>query len=89
MSGRHIPFTCGSECTRVRGSGSGNLISTGENQVHPLSVLIFNTVINTLVDNIIKSHAELGYSERVPSYKTNLLQENGKFIINYVIQKDY
>ena len=47
-------------------------LQVGVYQGDPLSVLVFNTVMNTLVDTITKSHADLGYSLGASSH--NLLQ---------------
>ena len=46
----------------------------GVYQGDPLSVVIFNTVMNTLVGTITKNHSELGYSLACTKRKTNLLQ---------------
>ena len=46
----------------------------GVYQGDPLSVVIFNTVMNTLVDTITKNHPDLGYSLASSPGKTNLLQ---------------
>ena len=46
----------------------------GVYQGDPLSVVIFNTVMNTLVDTITKNHPDLGYSLACAPRKTNLLQ---------------
>ena len=40
----------------------------------PLSVLVFNTVMNTLVDTITKCHPDLGYQLSSSPIKSNLLQ---------------
>ena len=47
-------------------------LQVGVYQGDPLSVLVFNTVMNTLVDTITKSHADLGYFLGASSH--NLLQ---------------
>ena len=47
-------------------------LQIGVYQGDPLSVIVFNTVMNTLVDTITKSHADLGYSLGASSH--NLLQ---------------
>ena len=39
-----------------------------------LSVIIFNTVMNILVDTITKSHHHPGYSLNKSNYQCNLLQ---------------
>ena len=46
----------------------------GVYQGDPFSVVIFNTVMNTLVDNITKNHPDLGFSLACVPRKTNLLQ---------------
>lgn len=43
-------------------------------QGDPLPVLMFNTVINTLVDTITKCYPDLGYSLTSSPHQTNLLQ---------------
>ena len=43
-------------------------------QGDPLSVIIFNTVMNTLVDTISQSHHHLGYSLFSSNHRCNLLQ---------------
>ena len=43
-------------------------------QGYPLSVIIFNTVINTLVDNISQSHHQLSYSIARSNHQYNLLR---------------
>ena len=47
-------------------------LEIGVYQGDPLSVVIFNTVINTLVDSL-KCHTELGYT-LTPGHRTSLLQ---------------
>ena len=47
-------------------------LQIGVYQGDPLSVLVFSTVMNTLVDTITKSHADMGYSLGTSSH--NLLQ---------------
>ena len=49
-------------------------LQLGVYQGHPLSVIIFNTVINTLVDSITQCCSHLGYSLNSTSCKVNLLQ---------------
>ena len=46
----------------------------GVYQGDPLSVIIFNTVMNTLVDTISQSHQQLGYSLTKSIHWCNLLQ---------------
>ena len=46
----------------------------GVYQGDPLSVAIFNTVMNTLVDTITKNYPDLGYSLASSHGRTNLLQ---------------
>ena len=48
-------------------------LNMGVYQGDPLSVVIFNTVINTLVD-IVKSRPDLGYKVHGTSYSVNMLQ---------------
>ena len=49
-------------------------LQTGVYQGDPLSVLVFNTVMNTLVDTITKHYPDLGYSLCSSPNKTNQLQ---------------
>ena len=49
-------------------------LQTGVYQGDPLSVLVFNTVMNTLVDTITKRYPGLGYSHSSSPSTTNLLQ---------------
>ena len=49
-------------------------LQIGVYQGDPLSVLVFNTVMNTLVDTITKCHPDLGYHLSSSSVKSNLLQ---------------
>ena len=49
-------------------------LQIGVFQGDPLSVLVFNTVMNTLVDTITKRHSNLGYTLAVSSQQSNLLQ---------------
>ena len=49
-------------------------IQIGVYQGDPFLVLVFNTVMNTLVDTITKRYPDLGYSLRSSPCKTNLLQ---------------
>ena len=49
-------------------------IEVGVFQGDPLSVIIFNTVMNTLVDTITQSHHHLGYSLSGANHSCNLLQ---------------
>ena len=46
----------------------------GVYQGDPLSVIIVNTVMNTLVDTISQSHQQLGYSLTKSIHRCNLLQ---------------
>lgn len=48
-------------------------LKTGVYQGDPLSVVIFNTVINTLVDSV-KNKTELGYKISNTKYSINILQ---------------
>lgn len=48
-------------------------LNVGVYQGDPLSVVIFNTVINTLVDTL-KTQADLGYKVHNTSYSINMLQ---------------
>lgn len=43
-------------------------------QGYPLSVIIFNTVMNTLTDNITQSHHYPGYSMSTTNQSYNLLK---------------
>ena len=49
-------------------------LQIGVFQGDPLSVLVFNTVMNTLVDTITKRHSNLGYTLAASSQRSNLLQ---------------
>ena len=49
-------------------------LQIGVFQGDPLSVLVFNTVMNTLVDTITKQHSALGYKLDATSTPSNLLQ---------------
>ena len=49
-------------------------LQIGVFQGDPLSVLVFNTVMNTLVDTITKQHSALGYKLDATSTHSNLLQ---------------
>ena len=49
-------------------------LQIGVFQGDPLSVLVFNTVMNTLVDTITKQHSSLGYLLTASSSRCNLLQ---------------
>ena len=49
-------------------------LQIGVYQGDPLSVLVFNTVMNTLVDTITKQYPDLGYSHSSSPCSTNLLQ---------------
>ena len=49
-------------------------LQIGVFQGDPLSVLVFNTVMNTLVDTITKRHSNLGYTLAASSQWSNLLQ---------------
>jgi len=49
-------------------------LQIGVYQGDPLSALMFNTVINTLVDTITKCYPHLGYSLTSSRHRTNLLQ---------------
>ena len=49
-------------------------LQIGVFQGDPLSVLVFNTVMNTLVDTITKQHSNLGYTLAASSQRSNLLQ---------------
>ena len=49
-------------------------LQIGVFQGDPLSVLVFNTVMNTLVDTITKGHSNLGYMLAASSQRSNLLQ---------------
>ena len=49
-------------------------LQIGVYQGDPLSVLVFNTVMNTLVDTITKCHPDLEYHLSSSSVKSNLLQ---------------
>ena len=49
-------------------------VQLGVFQGDPLSVLVFNTVMNTLVDTITKRHSNLGYTLPASSQQSNLLQ---------------
>ena len=52
-------------------------MEVGVFQGDPLSVIIFNTVMNTLVDTITQSHHHLGYSLSSANQSYNLLQFAG------------
>ena len=49
-------------------------LQIGVFQGDPLSVLVFNTVMNTLVDTITKQYSTLGYKLDASSSRSNLLQ---------------
>ena len=49
-------------------------LQLGVFQGDPLSVLVFNTVMNTMVDTITKEHSALGYRSDASQSRTNLLQ---------------
>ena len=49
-------------------------LQIGVFQGDPLSVLVFNTVMNTLVDTITQRHPNLGYTLAASSQRSNLLQ---------------
>ena len=49
-------------------------LQLGVFQGDPLSVLVFNTVMNTMVDTITKEHSALGYRSDASRSRTNLLQ---------------
>ena len=49
-------------------------LQIGVFQGDPLSVLVFNTVMNILVDTITKRHSNLGYMLAASSQRSNLLQ---------------
>ena len=49
-------------------------LQTGVYQGDPLSVLVFNTVMNILVDTMTKHYSDLGYSLSSSPNKTNQLQ---------------
>ena len=49
-------------------------LQIGVFQGDPLSVLVFNTVMNTLVNTITKRHSNLGYTLAASSQRSNLLQ---------------
>ena len=49
-------------------------LQIGVFQGDPLSVLVFNTVMNTLVDTLTKQHSTLGYTLGAAPHRSNLLQ---------------
>ena len=49
-------------------------LQMGVYQGDPLSVIVFNTVMNTLVDTITRRHPDLGYTLGTSSHRSNLLQ---------------
>ena len=49
-------------------------LQIGVFQGDPLSVLVFNTVMNTLVETITRKHSALGYKLSTTSCRSNLLQ---------------
>ena len=49
-------------------------LQLGVYQGDPLSAIIFNTVMNTLVDSIIQRYSQLGYSLNSAHSRINLLQ---------------
>ena len=49
-------------------------LQIGVFQGDPLSALVFNTVMNTLVDTITKNHSALGYKLDASASRSTLLQ---------------
>ena len=49
-------------------------LQMGVYQGDPLSVIVFNTVMNTFVDTITRRHPDLGYTLGTSSHRSNLLQ---------------